>query len=154
MYRMIGAVIAAIAVCTMASAQSPPAPTPDAAHPAFVQPEDIKWQVYPGGTKVGILHIDPTTKTTELMIWNPPNTHVPRHWHTANEKISIISGTFIMKHDGSDDRIALNAGAFAYMPAKMIHEAWTKPDTDALYFITVDGAWDYNPVESSPKPTQ
>ena len=52
-----------------------------------------------------------------------------------------------MKHDDGGDPVALNAGGFAYMPAKMIHEAWTKPDTDALYFITVDGAWDYNEVE-------
>jgi hypothetical protein len=36
----------------------------------------------------------------------------------------------------------------------MIHEAWTKPDTDALYFITVDGAWDYNEVEPPTKATQ
>ena len=138
----------------MAVAQSPPAPAPDAANPVFTQPQDLKWRVYPGGTKAAILHIDPTTRTTELMIWNPPNTHVPRHWHSANEKISMISGTFIMKHDDGGDPVALNAGAFAYMPAKMIHEAWTKPDTDALYFITVDGAWDYNEVEPPTKATQ
>ena len=27
------------------------------------------------------------------------------------------------------------------MPARMIHEAWTK-DEGATYFITVDGKWD------------
>jgi mannose-6-phosphate isomerase-like protein (cupin superfamily) len=123
-------------------------PTPDAAHPVFVQPQDIMWKEYPGGSKVAILHIDPKTQTTELMIWNPKNTHVPRHWHSANEKISIISGTFVMKHDDGGDPVELNAGAFAYIPAKMIHEAWTKPDMDSLYFITVDGAWDYNVVDS------
>src|SRR5689334_9714458 len=130
------------------------APAPDAAHPVFIQPKDIQWKEYEGGTKVAILHIDPKTQTTELMIWNPKNTHVPRHWHSANEKISMISGTFIMKHDGSDDKAELGPGAFAYMPAKMIHEAWTKPDTEALYFITVDGAWDYNPVENPKKTSQ
>jgi hypothetical protein len=59
-----------------------------------------------------------------------------------------------MKHDHGGDPVALDARGFAYMPAKMIHEAWTKPDTDALYFITVDGAWDYNEVESPTKATQ
>jgi quercetin dioxygenase-like cupin family protein len=154
MNRLISGMVVATLVCPMAVAQSPPAPAPDAANPVFTQPQDLKWRVYPGGTKAAILHIDPTTRTTELMIWNPPNTHVPRHWHSANEKISMISGTFIMKHDDGGDPVALNAGAFAYMPAKMIHEAWTKPDTDALYFITVDGAWDYNEVEPPTKATQ
>jgi uncharacterized RmlC-like cupin family protein len=144
--------VIATVVCPMALAQTPPAP--DAANPVFMQLQDTKWQVYPGGTKVAILHVDPTSKTTELLIWNPPNTHVPRHWHSANEKISIIHGTFIMKHDDSEDKVALKPGGFAYMPPKMIHEAWTKPDTDALYFITVDGAWDHNPVESQTKASQ
>lgn len=79
------------------------APSPDAAHPVFTQSQDMKWKEVEGGTKIAILHIDPKTQATELMIWNPKNTYVPRHWHSANEKISIISGTFIMKHDGSYD---------------------------------------------------
>ena len=152
MKSWIGAIVAASVVSPMAVAQSPPAPVPDAANPVFLQVQDLKWQIYPGGNKIAILHIDPTARATELVIWNPPNTHVPRHWHSANEKISIISGTFVMKHDGGGDPVALDAGAFAYMPAKMIHEAWTKPDKDALYFITVDGAWDYNVVDG-PSPT-
>ena len=41
---------------------------------------------------------------------------------------------------------ALRAGGFAYMPAKMIHEAWTG-DEGATYFITVDGKWDVNFVK-------
>jgi hypothetical protein len=86
MNRLISGMVIATLVCPMAVAQSPPAPAPDAANPVFTQPQDLKWRVYPGGTKAAILHIDPTTRTTELMIWNPPNTHVPRHWHSATKK--------------------------------------------------------------------
>jgi hypothetical protein len=47
--------------------------------------------------------------------------------------------------------MALNQpGSFAWMPAKMIHEAWTGPD-EALYFITADGKFDINWVEDAPK---
>ena len=88
MNRLIGAMVIATLVCPMAVAQKPPAPAPDAANPAFTHFQDLNWRVYPGGTKASIVHIDPTTQTTELLIWNPPNTHVPRHWHSANEKIS------------------------------------------------------------------
>ena len=48
-----------------------------------------------------------------------------------------------MKHDGSDEKVALTPGSYSYMPAKMIHEAWTG-DEGAMFFITVDGAWDLN----------
>ena len=51
-----------------------------------------------------------------------------------------------MKHDGSDEKIALNTGSYSYMPAKMIHEAWTG-DEGATFFITVDGPWDLNFVK-------
>jgi hypothetical protein len=47
-------------------------------------------------------------------------------------------------HEGEKDRVTLDAGSFAYMPARMIHEAWTGPDGEAMYFVTVDGAWDIN----------
>jgi hypothetical protein len=67
MNRLIGAMVVATLVCPIAVAQSPPAPAPDAANPVFTQPQDLKWRVYPGGTKAAILHIDPTTRTTELI---------------------------------------------------------------------------------------
>jgi hypothetical protein len=38
------------------------------------------------------------------------------------------------------------AGSFGYMPAKMVHEAWTKED-GAMYFITVDGLFEINWVK-------
>ena len=53
MNRLIGAMVIAAAVCPMAVAQPPPAPAPDAANPVFLQPQDLKWQVYPGGSEAG-----------------------------------------------------------------------------------------------------
>jgi quercetin dioxygenase-like cupin family protein len=94
---------------------------------------------------LGIIPISatPISKATELIIRAPKNFHVPRHWHSANETLTIISGSFTMKHDGSDETVALNTGSYSYMPAKMIHEAWAG-DEGATFFITVDGAWDLN----------
>ena len=80
------------------------------------------------------------------MIHAPKNFHVPRHWHSANETLTILSGTFSVKHDGSDEKVALNAGSYCYMPAKMIHEAWAGDD-GATFLVTVDGPWDLNWVE-------
>lgn len=113
-------------------------------HALFLKFQDLKWEKTPDGLQdIVILHVNPVSKVTELMIRAPKNFHVPRHWHSANETLTIISGTFTMKHDGSDEKVALTPGSYSYMPAKMIHEAWTG-DEGAMFFITVDGAWDLN----------
>jgi mannose-6-phosphate isomerase-like protein (cupin superfamily) len=84
------------------------------------------------------------------MIRVPKNVHVPRHWHTANETHTIISGTFIIECEGQ--RAELGPGSFNYVPSKMVHEAWTKPEEGTLLFITVDREWDINWVDGPPKP--
>ena len=94
------------------------------------------------------MHIDPQTHATELMIRVPPNFHVPRHWHSANETHTVVSGTFIMEHDGK--KISLGPGSFNYVPKKMIHQGWTKADEGTVLFITVDSAWDVNWVDGPP----
>ncbi|MBV8616165.1 MAG: cupin domain-containing protein [Acetobacteraceae bacterium] len=127
------------------------------AQAVFLKLQDLKWQktnpeLGSNSPEISILHESP--QETELLLRNPKNFHVPRHWHSADETITIIRGTFVLKHDGSEDRVSLDAGSFAWLPAKMIHEAWTKPDEDALLFITADGAFDINWVEGPPKLTQ
>ena len=108
--------------------------------------DDMKWEPLEGGFEISILYTNPTTQATYLVIRGPGNLHVPRHWHSSNESITVLKGTFVVGHDGSEDKTELKAGGFAYMPAKMIHEAWTG-DAGATYFITVDGKWDVNFVK-------
>jgi hypothetical protein len=157
MKGLLGAIVIS-AVVSPALAQN--APPHDASGQVFFYKkfQDLKWdktnpEMGSNSPEITILHVNPDTKETELLIRTPKNFHVLRHWHSANETITVLSGTFILAHDGSTDRVALDAGSFGYMPAKMIHEAWTKPDEGATYFITVDGAWDANFVEGPAKAT-
>jgi mannose-6-phosphate isomerase-like protein (cupin superfamily) len=138
-----------------ASAQSPAPQASGGGHALNVAFKDLKWQkIVPelGGRspEIVILRVDPGTQATQLMIRVPKNTHVPRHWHTANETHTIMSGAFIIECEGK--REELGANSFNYVPSKMPHEAWTRPDRGALLFITVDGAWDINWVGGPPKP--
>lgn len=117
--------------------------------------QDMKWKkLVPaegaGSPEITMLHVDPVTGATQLMIRTPKNYHAPRHWHTANETHLVVSGTFIMRHEGGE-REVLGPGSYNYMPAKMIHEAWTKPDEGSMEFITVDGPWDLNLVDGPNK---
>ena len=107
-----------------------------------VKADDIKWEPLEGGFEISILSYQiRRPQATYLVIRGPGNLHVPKHWHTSNESITVLKGSFVVAHDGSNDKTELKTRGFAYMPAKMIHEAWTG-DSGATYFITVDGKWD------------
>jgi len=125
------------------------------AHAMNIPFNDFKWEkIVPElgdrSPEIAILHVDPKTQATELMIRVPKNTHIPKHWHTANETHTVVSGTFIVECEGQ--RVELDAGSFNYIPGKLPHEAWTKAEEGTLLFITVDGAWDINWVDGPPKP--
>ena len=153
---LVAIVLSAAALPTAGNAQNAPAHD-DAVHAFSTRFQDLKWEKTnpeqgSNSPEVAILHQD--AKETELFIRSPRNYHVPRHWHSSDETITVLRGTFILKHDGSDERMTLNVGDFGYMPAKMIHEAWTGPAEEAVYFVTTDGAFDINWVEGLPKATQ
>ena len=119
--------------------------------PIFSDFKNLKWdKSLPdlGGDspEICVLHVDPQTKATKLMIRTPKGIHIRKHWHSANETHTIIKGTATFECDGK--RADLGPGSFNYMPAKMIHEAWLP--AGSLTFITVDGAWDVNWVEGPP----
>jgi mannose-6-phosphate isomerase-like protein (cupin superfamily) len=144
--RTIFAVALALAVCSCAARGRTAAQ-----QPSFVVYSDLVWnRIIPDlGAKspeIAILHVDPTTQATQLMIRTPAAIHVRRHWHTANETHTLIRGTAVLACDGK--RAELGPGGFNFMPARMVHEAWLP--ADSLTFITVDRAWDINWVEGAP----
>lgn len=121
--------------------------------PIFTRYGAVRWErIFPKlGTRspeISILHVDPTSHATQLLLRVPRDFYVSKHWHSANETHTIVSGTFVM--DSAGKRVELGPGSFNFMPAKMVHEAWTKPNEGTVLFITVDGAWDVNFVEGPP----
>jgi mannose-6-phosphate isomerase-like protein (cupin superfamily) len=143
----LAAVLAVVALVFAAKAENPPGKAVSNA-PEFRNLTDLKWdKITPdlgkNSPEICILHIDPKTRATSLLIRTPKAIHVRKHWHTANETHTVVTGTAEFACDGK--RVEQGAGSFNYMPAKMVHEAWLSADT--LLFITVDGAWDVNWVE-------
>ena len=147
--------LACLAVgAVLAQTDAPPAGLPN--HAMSVPFRDLKWErmVPELGDKsadIAILRVDPGTKATHLLIRVPKNFHVPKHWHTANETHTVVKGSFVVECEGKRD--TLDQGSWNYVPSKMPHEAWTKPNEGALLFITVDSAWDINWVGAPPKPS-
>jgi len=137
-----------------ANAQGPQGPQ-QPGHHLNVKFAELKWErIVPElgerSSEITILRVDPVTQATQLMIRVPKNTHVPKHWHSANETHTVLSGTFVIECEGQ--RAELGSGSFNYVPKTMVHEAWTKTNEGALLFITVDKGWDINWVGGPPKP--
>ncbi len=119
--------------------------------PEFKKLSEIKWdKILPdlgeNSPEISILHVDPTTHATQLLIRTPKAIHVRKHWHTANESHTMIIGTARFECEGI--KAEIGPGGFNYMPAKMVHEAWLP--ANSLTFISVDSAWDINWVEGPP----
>ena len=137
----------------LSSQAAEPIASPGAAvnAPEFKNLSDLKWdKILPDlgadSPEISILHVDPKTHATSLLIRTPKAIHVRKHWHTANESHTMIKGSGVLACDGK--RFELAPGGFNFMPAKMVHEAWLP--ANSLTFITVDGAWDINWVEGPP----
>jgi mannose-6-phosphate isomerase-like protein (cupin superfamily) len=140
-----------IAALTQTPAQSPEPATGAGDTPIFKNLSDLKWdKIIPdlgeSSPEICFLRVDPKTQATSLLIRTSKAIHVRKHWHTANESHTMISGKAVLACERK--RVELSPGGFNYMPAKMVHEAWLP--ANSLTFITVDGAWDVNWVEGPP----
>jgi quercetin dioxygenase-like cupin family protein len=150
--------VAQTITATLALAEEPAPPTLGGSqheHAFVINSRDMKWQkmvpeLGDASPEIVILYVDPHTQATQLMIRCPQAMHVPKHWHTGNETHTIIRGSFVLDYEGL--RREIGPGDFNYMPAKMVHEGWVKPDKDGfvIFFITVDRAWDIHWVEGPP----
>jgi mannose-6-phosphate isomerase-like protein (cupin superfamily) len=148
-------IVAMVSFVVLGRAQEPKEPAhgakADMPQAIFKNYKDLKWEkIIPdlgeGSPEICILHMEPKTKATKLLIRTPKGIHVRKHWHTANETHTVIIGTAVFACEGK--RIEQGPGSFNYLPAKMVHEAWLP--AESLTFITVDGAWDVNWVEGTP----
>jgi len=103
---------------------------------------EIKWGPappdIPKGAEMAVLHGDPSKKAPfTLRLKMPAGFKIPPHWHTNDERLTILGGTLILHMGDTMDAPAhsLDAGGFHFLPAKMHHAAETKGET----VVQVDG---------------
>ena len=124
--------------------------------PIFKNLAELKWdKIIPdlgeSSPEICFLRVDPKTHAASLLIRTSKAIHVRKHWHTANESHTMISGKAVLACEGK--RAELSPGGFNYMPGKMVHEGWVGPEGNLL-FITVDGPWDLHLMDGpSEKPS-
>src|SRR5678815_1248122 len=94
---------------------------------------EVKWgdapPDLPKGAQLAVLHGDPSKKAVfTVRLKMPDGYKIPPHWHTNDEQLTILSGTFVLHMGDTMDAPAheLGAGAYHFLPAKMHHAAQTK----------------------------
>ena len=73
-------------------------------------------------------HGDPFKKQVfALRLKMPDGYKIGTHWHTQDEQLTILSGTFMLAMgDSGAEAHALEAGAYHFLPGKMRHSASAK----------------------------
>jgi quercetin dioxygenase-like cupin family protein len=99
----------------------------------MVNPADLKWgdapPVFPKGAQVAVLHGNPFAKGVYALRFKMPDGYkIPAHWHSQDEQLTILAGTFVLHLGDSMDAPAheLTTGAYHFLPAKMHHAAEAK----------------------------
>ena len=105
--------------------------------PVYMNPKEIKWgdapPNLPKGAKMAVLSGDPGKPgpwAGRLMM--PANYKIAPHYHSTDEDLTIISGTFYLAEGDKLDTKnahAMAAGGFHHLPAKAHHFAFSKGPT-------------------------
>jgi quercetin dioxygenase-like cupin family protein len=112
----------------------------------------------PPGAQASVLEGNPSQKgPVTLRLRFPANYTIPPHWHSMDERVTVLSGTFHVGMGDSLDRGSsqtLEAGGFVSLPASMRHFAWTSAPT--VVQISLMGPFDiiYVNAADDPRTTQ
>jgi hypothetical protein len=108
----------------------------------------------PAGARLAVLEGNPGAKgAVTLRLDLPAGYDIPAHWHSMDERVTVLSGAF---HYGMGDRLdrkasqLLKPNGFVSLPAKMHHYAWTSAPT--IVQIDLEGPFDIFYVNASEDP--
>lgn len=121
---------------------------------------EIDWQPGPAsveeGIEVAVLEGNPSEGgvfTLRLKI--PDGGFIAPHWHPNVERVTVISGSFLLgsgEEMNRQDLLRLDPGSYTSMPPEMVHYAFAEGET--VIQLTSVGPWiiNYvNPEEDDPR---
>ena len=110
------------------------------------EPQNIEWRAaanLPPGAMVAVLEGDPEKDGFFTMrIKMPGGYRVPPHWHSQQERVTVLTGTLNL---GTGDRFdagatrPLVAGTYSSMPPGMTHFGWMSGET--VLQLSTMGPW-------------
>jgi hypothetical protein len=127
----------------------------------YMNPDQIKWADAPPGLpkggKIAVLQGDPSKPGPFTMrLMTPANYRIPPHWHSKDENLTVISGTFYFSEGDKADAAhahAMKAGAYHHLPANTHHSAFSKGSA-AVVQVTGEGPFDITYVNAADDPSK
>ncbi|HTR57246.1 MAG TPA: cupin domain-containing protein [Casimicrobiaceae bacterium] len=124
----------------------------------FVNAKDIQWgpapPAIPKGAQIAVLQGDPFKAGPFVMrLKVPAGYKIPPHWHTQDESLTVISGSFYFgKGDKAQTSNAptITAGAFHYLAGKDHHYLVAK--TPSVIQINGNGPFDVTYINANEDP--
>ena len=125
---------AQLAIAKDKAKASAPAAKPEA---VTIAPQDVKWgdppPVLPKGAQLAVMHGDPSKKGSFALRFKMPDGYaIAPHWHTNDEELTILTGTFQLGMGDKVDQAAMQSlapGAYHFLPGRMHHYAMAKGET-------------------------
>jgi hypothetical protein len=126
----------------------------------FVNPSDIQWgdapPGLPKGAQLAVLQGDPgKAGPFVIRLKVPANYKIAPHWHSKDENLTVVSGTFYLAEGEKADKghaHAMKAGAFHYLPAQTRHYAFSKGS--AVVQVHGEGPFDITYVNPADDPSK
>lgn len=124
----------AVGVLMFAASAAVPAADEPAPGAVVMNAKSIHWAAappsLPKGAKVAVLYGNPSATGRYVMrIWLPAKYHIPLHYHSTPEQVTVISGTLYVADDATYSKKyahAVSAGGFAFLPASAHQFVFTK----------------------------
>jgi quercetin dioxygenase-like cupin family protein len=120
----------------------------------IVLPGDIKWQDDGYGAFYAILLGNPENPGLYVFLNKAPDGYpIPPHWHSRDEHLTVLSGTFLMGIGDNFDEHALQAvpaGGYIFTPGNVHHFCKTKGET--VWEVFGEGPFNFNEVKPPHNP--
>jgi quercetin dioxygenase-like cupin family protein len=110
---------------------------------------DAKWvhdKGDPPGVENAFLRQDAQTGGMELLVRVPADHVFAPHWHSVNERIVVLEGKLSVKL-GDRAGTSLDAGGFAFLPAKEVQHLACAAESRCTFYIYWDGKLDNHKVQ-------
>jgi quercetin dioxygenase-like cupin family protein len=123
----------------------------------FQPATDLKWTDLPDfpGVKMAVAEGDPAKGPSHIFIKFEPGFTAPRHHHTSDHYVTVVSGTLVLTTPEGERR--LPPGSFFSFTGKTKHATRCEAGAECVLAIDSRGKWDVIPeagAKAEPKSPQ
>lgn len=101
---------------------------------------------FPKGCEIAVLHGDPAAPNADVFLRVPGGYEIPPHSHSSAERMILVDGRLEVKYRGAE-AATLEAGSYAYGPARLPHRAACRSPGPCILFIAFEGPVDVEPFQ-------